>query len=177
MRGHPKCFVIAFDMAYFAFWLSPISAQHIGKSKPEVACDQQHLRKCPAHVVISNLFCATILHHFWEAASHFLRSVPVLSEDITANHRPKGPALLVTFCLSAVLQTTSCLNTQHAHGKSLHPTLPLGIIPISLHPHHPQLLVFSVKTVKNTNCFFRDPTSLFRAFISNSIVSPSCPFD
>lgn len=95
MCGHPKCFVIVFDMAYFAFWLSPISAQHIGKSRPEVVCDQWPLRKCPAHVVISNLFCATILHHFWEAASHFLRSVPVLSEDITANHRPKGPTLYI----------------------------------------------------------------------------------
>lgn len=141
------------------FLVNPISAELIRKSKLEVAYDRWLLRKCPAHVVISGLFCTTILHHFWEAPSCFLRSVMVLSEDITVNHRLKGLVRLVTFCLSAAPNIMPA-HPAHWWKTSLLCTPSWGQEPPS---PPPSAASFSDKTVKKTKCFFRDPTSLFES--------------
>lgn len=98
------------------------------------------------------LFYDTILHHFCEAPSRFLKSVTVLSEDITANHRPKGAVLLVTFC--QLFQAIPCLHTQYTGGKSLYLPPPLGSrasIPTTF-----SCYFFSQTKLWRKQCFFRD---------------------
>lgn len=119
----PQVLCHCFWHGLFCFPVKPTSAQLIGKSRPEVVCDQQQLRKYPAHVVIGGLFCTTIVHHFSEAISCFLRSVTVLSEDITANRRLKGPILLDILPVSC-FPHNNVPYTHHTGGKSLPNTPP-----------------------------------------------------
>lgn len=125
--------------------------------------------EAPTHVIISGFFCATILHHFWEAASCFLRSVMALSEDIRENHRLKGPTLLVTFCSSAVLQTSSWPHRQHSGGESSNPAPPRAQEP----PFSPlSASCLSSGNSKEHKTVLGDPTSPFRALIPISMVNP-----
>lgn len=97
--------VTAFDMAYFTFQRSPISAVH----------REIETRKCPWPLVTEEAPCCCqwlhlLQNHFasflGSYISPFLNSATVLCEDITTSHKPQNPTLWVTFWLPAALQTT-----------------------------------------------------------------------